>query len=94
MAKQYQITVKETGKTFTCAEDQAVLRAMFHAGSGPIQHGCCGGGCGVCKMRIVSGKWEPFKPMSRAHVSEAEQKDDIVLLCCVQPRSDLIIALV
>jgi hypothetical protein len=30
--------------------------------------------------------------MSAAHVSESDLKQGIVLLCCVQPRSDLVIA--
>jgi ferredoxin len=88
---QYQITVAGTDIQFSCNEDQALLPAMIHGGRGPIKHGCCGGGCGVCKMRIVSGKWEVFKPMSTAHVSEDEKGRGIVLVCCVQPRSDLVI---
>jgi ferredoxin len=92
MAGPYRVTVRETGGSFFCAEDQAVLLAMIHAGSGPVKHGCCGGGCGICRMKIVSGEWRSFKPMSHAHAGEADQKEGIVLLCCVQPKSDLIIA--
>jgi ferredoxin len=65
---------------------------MIRAGCGPIRYGCCGGGCGVCRMRIVDGTWEVFKNMSRAHVSEEDEKNGIVLLCCVQPRSNLTVA--
>jgi ferredoxin len=88
----YRITVKDTGEVFPCAEDEAVLRAMFRSHKGPVTYGCCGGGCGVCRMRILSGQWRAFKPMSRAHVSETDQMQGIVLLCCVQPRSDMVIA--
>jgi hypothetical protein len=31
------------------------------------------------------------KPMSAAPVSEKEKKEGVVLLCCVQPRSDLVV---
>jgi ferredoxin len=92
MGQRFTVTVKETGNSFSCDEDQAVLAAMIHSGGGPIKHGCCGGGCGVCRMKIESGKWHAFKSMSRAHVSHADEKDGIVLLCCVQPKSDLVIA--
>jgi ferredoxin len=92
MGRRYQITVEDTGSGFLCAEDEAVLRAMFRVRHGPIAHGCCGGGCGICRMRIVSGDWALFKPMSRAHISEADLRQGIALLCCVQPRSDMIIA--
>lgn len=91
MARMFTIAVKNTGKTFSCAEDQAVLKAMIHGRGGPLNHGCCGGGCGVCRMR-VEGDWFAFKPMSAAHVSESDKKQGIVLLCCVQPRSDLVVA--
>ncbi|MDR3123472.1 MAG: 2Fe-2S iron-sulfur cluster binding domain-containing protein [Treponema sp.] len=92
MERQHQITVRETGKSFLCAEDQAVLAAMIRARTGPLDYGCCNGGCGVCRMRIVSGDWELFRPMSRLHVSEADLEQGIALLCCVHPRSDMIIA--
>ncbi|MDR1430037.1 MAG: 2Fe-2S iron-sulfur cluster binding domain-containing protein [Spirochaetaceae bacterium] len=92
MARVFTITVKNTDKTFSCAENQAVLMAMIHGRSGPLKYGCCGGGCGVCRMRVESGAWTAFKPMSAAHVSEADKKQGIVLLCCVQPRSDLVVA--
>ncbi|MDR0402574.1 MAG: 2Fe-2S iron-sulfur cluster binding domain-containing protein [Treponema sp.] len=92
MEQTYSITVRETGEVFSCGGGQAVLPAMIHAGRGPIKHGCCGGGCGVCRMRIVEGEWEAFKNMSRAHVSEEDEKKGIVLLCCVQPRSNITVA--
>jgi ferredoxin len=88
----FRITLEDTGEVFFCREDEAVLAAMFHARQGPLNYGCCNGGCGICRMRIVSGDWTLFRPMSRAHVSEADLEQGITLLCCVQPRSDLIIA--
>jgi ferredoxin len=92
MDRQYRITVEDTGESFPCAGDQAVLAAMIRSRRGPVNYGCCNGGCGVCRMRIVSGDWDLFRPMSRAHVSDADLARGIALLCCVQPRSDMIIA--
>lgn len=43
-------------------------------------------------MQIDDGQYEKVKTMSRAHVSETEEGAGIVLLCCVQPRSDLLIS--
>ena len=43
-------------------------------------------------MFIRTGDYEKVKRMSRAHVSEEEEKAGFALLCCVQPRSDLIIS--
>jgi ferredoxin len=88
---EYTITVYETGQKFNCRDDQAVLWAMIHA-RGPVKHGCCGGGCGVCKMKVVEGSYEAFKPMSANHVSEEDKAAGIVLVCCIQPRGDLVVA--
>lgn len=87
---RYSITVLESGETFWCASDETVLSAMMRARCGPVHYGCCGGGCGICKMRIVSGEYDAIKRMSRAHIDLA-QEPDMVLLCCIQPRSDLTI---
>ena len=92
MGKKHTVTVRDTDLSFPCGEGEAVLKAMIHAGKGPVRHGCCGGGCGVCRARIVSGDYYAFKPMSAAHVSEADKKQGLALLCCVQPRSDMAIA--
>jgi ferredoxin len=90
--KKHTIRVRDTNEEFVCGEDEFVLNAMIHALCGPIHHGCCGGGCGVCKMKVEKGEIFAAKRMSRAHVSEDEQKEGIVLLCCVQPREDLLLA--
>jgi len=91
MVRRHIITVGDGGIQFACAENESVLARMFHNGKGPLSYGCCGGGCGICRMKVVSGEWIAFKPMSAAHVSRADIKEGIVLLCCIQPRSDLII---
>jgi len=88
----YHVTVEETGESFPCAEDEFVLKAMMAARSGPVRHGCCGGGCGVCRMRVLSGAYDKAKRMSRAHVSESDEREGVVLLCCIQPRGDLTVA--
>ncbi|MDR1440007.1 MAG: 2Fe-2S iron-sulfur cluster binding domain-containing protein [Clostridiales bacterium] len=90
-ARAFRVAVRDTGASFACRADEYLLNAMIRARAGPVAHGCCGGGCGVCRMRIVSGEWAATKKMSRAHASEQDQKQGIVLICCVQPRSDLVI---
>ena len=89
-AQSYTIT-SSTGEQFPCKAEESVLAAMRRANAGPIRYGCFGGGCGACKMRIISGSYVVCKPMSRAHVSANEQQTGVALLCCVQPTSDLIL---
>jgi len=88
-SKRYQINVLGTGQVFVCGEDEFVFDAMLRARCGPIHYGCCGGGCGACKMRISSGEYFAEKRMSRAHVTAQEEQSGIVLICCVKPRGDL-----
>ena len=87
---KYLITVQNSEGNvifFHCREDESILYAMLRNGKGPLQYGCCGGGCGICKMRIEEGTYHIFKKMSRAHIKETEIEQNIVLLCCIQPRS-------
>lgn len=90
--KQHQITVQDTGTTFVCGEGEPILSAMKRAYAGPIHYGCFGGGCGVCKMKVVAGDVYQAKRMSRAHVSPQEEQAGTRLLCCIHPRSDVVIA--
>ena len=90
---EHKILVQDTDISFYCDENTSVLNAMLHNGKGPVKCGCCGGACGVCKARIISGSFLAFKPMSAAHITETDKKSALVLLCCVQPRSDLVIAI-
>lgn len=88
MKQSYRVRIMETGETFDCKEDMNVLEAMKRSGSGPVSRGCFGGGCGICKMRVLSGDYDVIKKMSRAHVPEGEQE---VLMCCIVPKSDLVV---
>jgi len=87
--KDYRITDRATGESFLCHEDESLLAGMRRTGSGPIRYGCFGGGCGVCKVRILEGEVQAFKKMSRAHVSAEDEQQGVVLACCVKPVSDI-----
>ncbi|UTW02383.1 2Fe-2S iron-sulfur cluster binding domain-containing protein [Amphritea atlantica] len=82
------ITVANRNQRFKCAEDQVLLIAMERMRANAINVGCRGGGCGVCKIRILQGEYE-CKRMSKAHISETEQQQGFVLACRVFPRTDL-----
>ena len=85
--------LSSTGERFPCRADESVLSAMRRANAGPIRYGCFGGGCGACKMRVQTGTYQVFQPMSRAHVSIEEEQNGFALLCCIHPTSDLVLAL-
>jgi ferredoxin len=53
-----------------------------------IPVGCRGGGCGVCKVRVLQGVYHTRK-MSRACISDEEELRGVVLACKLFPESDL-----
>ena len=61
---------------------------MQRAGIKSIPVGCRAGGCGVCRVQVLSGDYQVGK-ISRAHVTEAEQQDGYALACRVIPEGDL-----
>lgn len=88
MTQAFEISIDDK-LFFTCRSDSTVMRVMGEKRIGHKYHGCCGGGCGICKMKIVAGEYEITSRMSRAHVSWEEEAAGVVLLCCIQPRSNL-----
>lgn len=84
----YRIEVENTGETFGCAGDAMVLHAMAATGGRGIPLGCRGGGCGVCKVQVLSGRYRACK-MSRACISADDEAHGTVLACRIAPLSDL-----
>lgn len=88
---KYQVTIEETGEFYTCDEGESILKGMTRLRQKGIPVGCCGGGCGVCKVQILQGNYS-CKVMSRQHVSKDEERlQRRALACRVLPRSDLTI---
>ena len=81
-----------TGTWFDVRADERLLHEMVKRRVADIPVGCRGGGCGVCRIRVVQGEYTT-KRMSRQHVSEADEADGIVLACRVIPSTDLVVEL-
>ena len=67
-----------------------VLGALSAKGLMVVPVGCRGGGCGVCRVRVVEGDYECL-PMSRRHVSAEAQAEGVALACRLVPRSNLVL---
>lgn len=89
-AKRYRISVINRGDQYLCPDDKTLLVGMERQGFHAIDVGCRGGGCGVCKIRVLSGEYER-KRMSRAHISEEEEQAGYALACRIFPRSEMVI---
>ena len=90
---KYRVSVDGDEQQFDCVDDQNLLQGMRSYRFGmpmleAIPVGCRGGGCGICRIRVLSGDFDTEK-MSRKHVTEKEQADGMALACRVYPRGDL-----
>jgi ferredoxin len=91
MSETYTITLLPMGEVLPCAPGETVLGAILRAGA-RVYYGCMGGGCGVCKMRLISGQLD-YGRYSVAVLSEAERRKGFFLSCQARPLSDLTIQL-
>ena len=84
----YQIEMAETGERFEARADESLLQAATAAGI-RIPHDCQLGGCGTCRVRVVSGAHEydefPFG------ISQEEADAGFVLACQARACSDMVI---
>ncbi|MBF7729118.1 2Fe-2S iron-sulfur cluster-binding protein [Pseudomonas sp. N040] len=90
---KHQVVIEDTGEQYGCDEQESLLDGMARLGRRGIPLGCRGGGCGVCKVQVLTGSYAA-KAMSRAHVSAEEQAGGTVLACRITPTSDLRLAVV
>lgn len=84
------VTLANNGLQFRCRDDENVLVGMRYQGPDGVQVGCRSGGCGVCRVEVLSGTYTA-KKMSKAHVTEGDLERNIVLSCRIFPTSDLVV---
>lgn len=82
----HTVTLEDDGRSYRCADTLTLLEGMESLGKKGIPSGCRGGGCGVCKVQVLSGSYTK-RVMSREHVSEQEEAQGCVLACRVRPTS-------
>lgn len=88
----FRILIQETGRSFVCQEGERLLPAMERYGRSDIPVGCRGGGCGVCKVRVTSGRYRTGR-MSRKHISSEDAVRGVALACQIYPNDDLVVSL-
>jgi ferredoxin len=87
----YAITLSPVGDTVPCRPEETVLAAILGSGAS-VRYGCRGGGCGTCKMRMISGQVEHGR-CSAAVLLEEERESGWFLSCQARARSDITIEL-
>lgn len=76
--------------TFELPVGRSLLHSMVARGVELISIGCRGGGCGVCRVRILDGPYRTGM-MSRRHVTEVEEQLGFALACRIVPLGDVVL---
>ncbi|MES2024141.1 MAG: CDP-6-deoxy-delta-3,4-glucoseen reductase [Pseudomonadota bacterium] len=83
----FQVTVKPSGRQFSCEADETILNAAIRAGVG-LPYGCKNGACSSCKGMVLSGTVTHGPHQARA-LSPADEAIGFSLFCCARPHSDI-----
>lgn len=93
--QRFTITLERHGVASASAGERVLVALERAQGFGQLKNmprrlpvGCRRGGCGICRVRVLSGEFRS-DVMSRAHVSAEDEANGIVLSCCIYPLSDL-----
>jgi len=88
-AGRHTVEVVQVGECYTCSPQESLLSGMLRMGRRGIPAGCVGGGCGVCKVRIMAGEIRLLGPVSRQHVSLEEENQGFTLACRAAPVNNI-----
>lgn len=83
------VTVQPGGQDFFIDGPDSILEGALRAGV-PLNYGCSGGNCGLCKARLVSGQIKK----TRLHdyvITEADKLENMFLMCSNTAVTDLLI---
>lgn len=86
----YRIQIEGQG-TFNCAADDVLLRGGLREGLG-IPYECNAGGCGTCKIDVLSGEVENLWADAPG-LSDRDKRKGRLLACQCRPKSDCVIKL-
>lgn len=85
----FKVTLQPSGNSFTCDEDQAILKAGLAAGL-MMPFSCRSGMCRSCRGKVVQGQVD-FGAAHDKYLSESDRAKGLALLCCAMPKSDVCI---
>jgi ferredoxin len=86
----YKITLKARGQQFEyeCGSNVTPLRAARDRFI-PIPTGCQVGGCGMCKVKVLDGKYAQELIRSHDALSDEDLENGYALACCMTAKTDL-----
>lgn len=86
------LSVHPTGERVLVAAGETILEALYHAGYA-YRIGCRRGGCGVCKVDLLSGRVSENATISPSVLAQDERAEGIRLSCRAVPHGPVTIAL-
>lgn len=93
--ERFPIRVEGSGEAAGYSGERVLVSLERAQGFGQLRNlpcklpvGCRRGGCGICRVRVMSGQYRSDR-MSRAHVSAEDEAVGLTLACCIYPLSEL-----
>lgn len=87
--KQFEVTIRSSGKTFTVNQGETILSAALRQGV-MLPYSCKNGTCGSCKGQVASGEVHyPFHPPLA--LEKSDHAEGYALMCQAEPIEDLVI---
>ena len=87
-----QVAVRPGGETIYLRSGETVLDGLYTAGYA-YRVGCRRGGCGICKVDLVSGDVTYSRIVADSVLPEEERAQGICLSCRAVPEGDITIEL-
>src|SRR3546814_2896639 len=70
--QRHLVRVIGTPVTFRTPPGIPLLHGMIAAGASAVPVGCRGGGCGICRIHVLSGPYHSL-PINRNRISETDE---------------------
>ena len=83
------VTVLPSGHDFFIDGPDTILEGALRAGV-PLNYGCSGGNCGLCKAKVVSGQVKKTRFHDYVR-TEADKRDGLFLMCANTAVTDVVI---
>ncbi|WP_425539680.1 2Fe-2S iron-sulfur cluster-binding protein [Microaceticoccus formicicus] len=86
--KKIYIFLKYENIFIPVCDGDNVVKAVARVLPNHPMNGCRGGGCGICRIRVINGNYIT-KKMSSEHISEEDISNGELLACKVFPTGDM-----
>ncbi|OGG93240.1 MAG: hypothetical protein A2527_13390 [Candidatus Lambdaproteobacteria bacterium RIFOXYD2_FULL_50_16] len=88
--KNFLVLLEPSGVQFEVGPGETLVEAAQRLGVDQLRFGCQLGGCGRCKLQVLTGEYQ-HEDLSWIHVSKEEESKGITLACCTRALGDLVI---